>query len=64
MTVLEYLTMHHIWHAQHLLTEGSMKIRKNTTARGFNSPNRFYAAFKRLVGQQPKDFRDSLRTKP
>ncbi len=64
LTVLEYLTMHRIWHAQHLLTEGKMKIRDIATACGFNSPNRFYAAFKRLVGQQPSDFRDSLRTKP
>lgn len=61
LTVLEYLTMHRIWHAQHLLTEGNMKIRDIATACGFNSPNRFYAAFKRLVGQQPTDFRDSLR---
>jgi len=64
LTVLEYLTMHRIWHAQHLLTEKKMKIRDIAIACGFNSPNRFYAAFKRLVGQQPSDFRDSLRTKP
>lgn len=64
LTVLEYLTMHRIWHAQHLLTEGRMKIRDIASACGFNSPNRFYAAFKRLVGQQPTDFRDSLRPKP
>jgi len=64
LTVLEYLTMHRIWHAQHLLTEGTMKIRDIASACGFNSPNRFYAAFKRLVGQQPTDFRDSLRPRP
>jgi AraC-like DNA-binding protein len=61
LTVLEYLTMHRIWHAQHLLTEGRMKIRDIASACGFNSPNRFYAAFKRLVGQQPTDFRKSLQ---
>jgi len=60
LTVLEYLTMHRIWHAQHLLTEGNMKIRDIASACGFNSPNRFHAAFKRLVGQQPKDFRESI----
>lgn len=64
LTVLEYLTMHRIWHAQHLLAEGKMKIRDIASACGFNSPNRFYAAFKRLVGQQPTDFRDSLRPRP
>ena len=62
-TVLEYLTMHRIWHAQHLLTEGNMKIRDIASACGFNSPNRFYAAFKRLVGQKPKDFRESLQSR-
>ncbi|MFO0816985.1 MAG: helix-turn-helix domain-containing protein [Pirellulales bacterium] len=61
LTILEYLTMHRIWHAQHLLTEGRLKIRDIASACGFNSPNRFYAAFKRIVGQQPKDFRESLR---
>lgn len=64
LTVLEYLTMHRIWHAQHLLTTTTMKIRVVSEACGFHTPNRFYAAFKRLVGQQPTDFRDSLRTKP
>lgn len=64
LTVLEYLTMHRIWHAQHLLTAGKMKIRDIASACGFNSPNRFYAAFKRIVGRQPTDFRDSLRPRP
>jgi transcriptional regulator GlxA family with amidase domain len=60
LTVLEYLTMHRIRHAQHLLTSSRMKIRDIASACGFNSPNRFYAAFKRIVGQQPSDFRETL----
>ena len=60
LTVLEYLTMHRIWHAQHLLATGYMKIRDIADACGFNTPNRFYAAFKRLVGKLPTDFRESL----
>jgi transcriptional regulator GlxA family with amidase domain len=52
--------MHRIWHAQHLLTSSQMKIRDIASACGFNSPNRFYAAFKRIVGQQPADFRETL----
>lgn len=60
LTVLEYLTMHRIWHAQHLLATGDMKIRDIAVACGFNSPNRFYAAFKRLVGRLPTDFRESV----
>ena len=60
LTILEYLTMHRIWHAQHLLTTTTMKIRDVAGACGFNTPNRFYAAFQRLVGQLPTDFRKSL----
>ena len=60
LTVLEYLTMHRIWHAQHLLTTTTMKIRDVSEACGFNTPNRFYAAFQRLVGKLPTDFRRSL----
>jgi transcriptional regulator GlxA family with amidase domain len=61
LTILEYLTMHRIWHAQHLLTTTTMKIRDVAGACGFNTPNRFYAAFHRLVGRQPADFRKSLK---
>ena len=60
LTMLEYLTMHRIWHAQHLLTTSAMKITDIATACGFNSPNRFYAAFKRLAGKLPTEFRASL----
>lgn len=62
MTALEYLTMHRIWHAQHLLLSGDMKVRDVAHACGFNSPNRFYASFKRLVGKQPTDFRASIES--
>jgi AraC-like DNA-binding protein len=64
LTILEYLTMHRIWHAQHLLTDGRLKIRDIASACGFNSPNRFHAAFKWIVGQQPQDFRESQRPRP
>ena len=60
LTVLEYLTIHRVWHAQHLFTAGAMKVRGVAQACGFNSPNRFYAALKRLVGKLPTDFRESL----
>lgn len=60
LTVLEYLTMHRIWHAQHLLTTTAMKISRISEACGFRSPNRFYAAFQRLVGKLPTEFRRSL----
>mgnify|MGYP003326698629 FL=1 len=62
LTILEYLTMHRIWHAQHLLTTSNLKIRHISEACGFRTPNRFYAAFRRLVGRLPTDFRHSLTT--
>lgn len=61
LTILEYMTMHRIRLAQHLLIEGKMKIRDIASASGFNSPNRFYAAFNRIVGKLPADFRKSLQ---
>lgn len=63
LTILDYLTMHRIWHAQHLLTTTRMKIQDVSDACGFHSPGRFYAAFRRLVGQLPTDFRKSLQGK-
>ena len=61
LTILEYLTMHRIWHAQHLLTATNMKIRVLAEACGFSSPSRFYAAFERMVGQRPRDYRETMR---
>ena len=58
LTILEYLMMHRIWHAQYLLTTSTMKIQDVAQACGFNSSNRFYAAFKKHVGQQPREFRE------
>jgi AraC-like DNA-binding protein len=63
LTILEYLTMHRIWHAQHLLATGNLTIRAVATACGFNTPNRFYSAFRRLVGKLPTAFRKSLRSR-
>jgi AraC-like DNA-binding protein len=60
LTIHEYLTMHRIWHAQHLLTTTTSKIRDVSEACGFRTPNRFYAAFRRIVGKLPGDFRQSL----
>jgi len=59
LTILEYVTMHRIRHAQHLLVTSSLKIREISRAAGFNSPNRFYAAFHSIVGQLPTSWRTS-----
>lgn len=61
LSVLEYLTFHRVWHAQHLLVSSRMKVRDIAEACGFQSPNRFYVAFKRLVGMLPSDYRDTVR---
>jgi AraC-like DNA-binding protein len=61
LTLLEYLTMHRIWHAQQLLAATNMKIRVIAETCGFSSASRFYAAFERMVGQRPRDYRDSIR---
>lgn len=61
MTLLEYLTLHRVWHAQRLLGTSSMKIRDVALASGFSSMSRFYAAFHRFVGQYPSDYASGLR---
>jgi AraC-like DNA-binding protein len=61
ITLWECLTMHRVWHAQRLLAASEMKIRQVAAASGFNSPGRFYVAFKRIVGQLPRDYRASVR---
>ena len=61
MTLWEYLTSHRVWHAQRLLAASEMKVRQVASACGSNSPGRFYVAFKRIVGQLPRDYRTTVR---
>ena len=61
MTLLEYLTMHRVWHAQRSLATTARKIRQIAYDAGFSSPSRFYAAFERIVGQLPIAYRASIR---
>lgn len=60
LTILEYLTMHRICHAQHLLATTALKIRTVAESSGFSSPGRFYAAFEKVVGKKPGEYRDSV----
>ena len=60
MTLLEYVNMHRVWHAQYLLAATDMKIRLVAERCGFSSPSRFYATFERVVGKRPGDYRRSL----
>jgi AraC-like DNA-binding protein len=61
LTILDYLSMHRVWHAQHLLATTNLKIRAIAEISGFGSPNRFYAAFRRWVGQLPTGYRATLQ---
>lgn len=62
MTLLEYVNMHRVWHAQYLLAATDLKIRLVAEQCGFASPSRFYATFEQAVGQRPGDYRRSLST--
>ncbi|MEK0445219.1 MAG: Melibiose operon regulatory protein [Verrucomicrobiota bacterium] len=59
-TLLEYLTLHRVWHAQRLLAASGLKIRDVAEASGFGSVSRFYAAFQRFVGQHPSEYAAGL----
>jgi AraC-like DNA-binding protein len=61
LTMLDYLAMHRVWHAQHLLATTDFKIRAIAEISGFGSPNRFYAAFRKWVGQLPTNYRSTLQ---
>ena len=60
MTLLEYINLHRIWHAQYLLAATDTKIRVVAEQCGFASPSRFYTTFERIVGKRPGDYRRSL----
>lgn len=60
LTLLEYVTMHRIWHAQYLLAATDTKIRVVAEQCGFASASRFYAMFERIVGMRPREYRQSL----
>jgi transcriptional regulator GlxA family with amidase domain len=60
LTLLEYVTMHRIWHAQYLLAATDTKIRVVAEQCGFASASRFYAMFERIVGMRPREYRLSL----
>lgn len=60
MTLLEYITQRRVSHAQRLLTTTDMKTLEVAYESGFQSPARFYACFRRLVGQTPARYRRSI----
>lgn len=57
----EYLTRHRVAHAQRLLLTTDQPVLDVALDAGFGSLSRFYAAFKRLCGQSPGQYRRALR---
>ncbi|MBU6303325.1 MAG: helix-turn-helix domain-containing protein [Verrucomicrobia bacterium] len=60
MTLHEFINLHRIWQAQRLLTTTTMKVQEVAEESGFGSPARFYAAFRKIVGQTPGEYLAAL----
>lgn len=60
-SIVEYLTRHRVAHAQRLLLMTDQPVLDVALEAGFGSLSRFYAAFKRLCGQSPGQYRRALR---
>jgi AraC-like DNA-binding protein len=60
MTLHEFLMHHRVSHAQRLLATTDGTIDHIAAESGFGSPARFYACFRKLVGQSPSAYRRSL----
>jgi AraC-like DNA-binding protein len=60
-SIVEYLTRHRVAHAQRLLLTTDQPVVDVALEAGFGSLSRFYAAFKRLCGQSPSQYRRALR---
>jgi AraC-like DNA-binding protein len=60
MTLHEFVNLHRIWQAQRLLLTTTMKIQEVAEESGFGSPARFYAAFRKIVGQTPGEYLAAL----
>lgn len=60
ITLLDYVNMHRIWHAQRLLNTRAMQSRELARQCGYGSSARFYAAFRKVTGQTPRDYLATL----
>lgn len=59
VTIWDYLAQHRVAHAQRLLLLTDDRIDKIAEQSGFTSISQFYAVFKRLCNQTPKQFRSA-----
>jgi len=60
MTLHEFLMHHRVSHAQRLLATTDETIDHIAAESGFGAPARFYACFRKLVGQSPSAYRRSF----
>ena len=60
MTLHEFLMHHRVSHAQRLLATTDRTIDRIAAESGFGSPARFYASFRKSVGQSPSAYRRSF----
>lgn len=58
--LMEYVTQHRLLHAQRLLVTTQADILDIALEAGFGSSSSFYAAFKRISGQSPGQYRAAL----
>lgn len=59
ITLVNYITLHRISHAQRLLTTTNISITDIAFQSGFSSISRFNDAFSRACGHSPRDYRKS-----
>lgn len=59
MSILDYLTQYRVAHAQRLLLVSDKPIKDIAFESGFGSISQFYAIFKKVCGQSPKQYRTS-----
>ncbi|MBC7869819.1 MAG: helix-turn-helix domain-containing protein [Chitinophagaceae bacterium] len=58
--LMDYVTQHRLLHAQRLLVTTQADILEIALEAGFGSSSSFYAAFKRICGQSPGQYRTAL----
>lgn len=62
LTLNEYLTQQRVAHAQQLLITTDYDVLDVAMRAGFGSSSQFYAAFKRVCGMPPREYRAAIAT--
>ena len=61
VTLNQYLLENRMFHAQHLLAATDTSVLEVALQSGYQSPNRFHAAFKAICGCTPRGYRNRYR---